>query len=59
MIAAVGDAWSVNLGDVEEILHHLRVLEGLVLDLGQGAQIDLVAALFLSWRNRKSKAWKW
>ncbi len=33
MIAAVVDAWSVNLGDVEEILHDLRVLEGLILDL--------------------------
>lgn len=38
---------SLNLGDVKEILHDLRMLEGLMLDLGQSVKIKLVAILFL------------
>ena len=52
MIAAIVDAGSVNLGDVEEVLHDLRVLESLILDLGQSAQINLVATLFLRGYDR-------
>jgi hypothetical protein len=55
MIAAVVDAWPVDLGDVEEILHDLRVLEGFILDLGQSAQINLVATLFLRGRDESKQ----
>ena len=47
VIAAVGDARTVHLGHPEEVFHHLRVLEGLGLDLGQGVQIDFVASCLL------------
>ena len=43
VIAAVGDARTIHLGHPEKVFHHLRVLEGLGLDLGQGVQIDFVA----------------
>ena len=49
MIAAIVHARSIHLGDVEQVLHHLRVLKSLVLDLRQSRQINLVAILFLCW----------
>ena len=47
VVAAVVDAGAVDFGHPEEIFHHLRVVEGFVLDLGEGAQVNLVASCFL------------
>ena len=52
VIAAVGDARAIHLGHPKEVFHHLRVLEGLGLDLGQGVQIDSVASRLLREGNR-------
>ena len=45
MIAAIVDPRSINLGDVEEVLHHLGVLKSLILDLRQGGQINFIGIL--------------
>jgi hypothetical protein len=55
MVAAIVDAWSIDFRDIEEILHDLRVLEGFILDLGQGAKINLVTSLFLRGSDRNEQ----
>src|SRR6185369_9575059 len=47
VIAAIGDARTIHLRHPKEVVHHLRVLERLRLDLGQRLQIDFVASCFL------------
>jgi hypothetical protein len=52
VIAAIGDARTIHLGHPKQVFHHLRVLEGLGLDQGQGVQIDSVASWCLREASR-------
>jgi hypothetical protein len=41
VVRRVGDAGTVDIGDVEEVFHNLRVLEGLSLDVVKDTEVDL------------------